>query len=112
MNNATIVMMEQMKLLEEGKLSYTGRTVTGVNPVTGEEVEIPEIQAIHTYAHWKSLGYQVKKGEKAIAKFAIWKYTSKKKKDETEEEAQVNGHCFMKMSSWFSEVQVELCQAK
>lgn len=62
---------------------------------------------IHTYAHWQSLGFQVKKGEKAVAKFPIWKYTSKKKKEETEEEAQVAGHCFMKMSAWFTDQQVE-----
>lgn len=62
---------------------------------------------IHTYQCWKSLGYQVKKGEKAIAKFAIWKYTKGKKKDESEEEAQANGHCFMKLSAWFSDEQVE-----
>ncbi len=62
---------------------------------------------IHTYGHWKSLGYTVKKGEKAIAKFPIWKYTKDKKKDMTEEEAQANGYCFMKNSAWFSDKQVE-----
>lgn len=65
---------------------------------------------IHTYGHWKSLGYTVKKGEKAIAKFPIWKYTKGKKKEAegmSEEEAQANGYCFMKNSSWFSDLQVE-----
>lgn len=62
---------------------------------------------IHTYAKWQSLGFQVKKGEKAVAKFPIWKYTNKKKKDESEEEAQAAGHCFMKMSAWFTDQQVE-----
>lgn len=52
--------------------------------------------------------YQVKKGQKAIAQFPIWKYTSKKKAEEvSEEEAQARGYCFMKMSSFFSTKQVE-----
>ena len=62
---------------------------------------------IHTYGHWKSLGFQVKKGEKAIAKFPIWKYTKGKTKDMDEEEAQAKGFCFMKNSAWFSDEQVE-----
>lgn len=70
--------------------------------------KISEEEEIHTYAHWKSLGYQVKKGQKAVAQFPIWKYTSKKKAEEvSEEEAQARGYCFMKMSSFFSTKQVE-----
>ena len=70
--------------------------------------KISEEEEIHTYAHWKSLGYQVKKGEKAIAQFPVWKYTSKKKAEEvSEEEAQARGYCFMKLSSFFSTKQVE-----
>ena len=69
---------------------------------------IGENDVIHTYARWKAMGYQVKKGEKAIAKFPIWKYTSKKKAEEvSEEEAQARGYCFMKLSSFFSTKQVE-----
>ena len=68
---------------------------------------LTEENEIHTYAHWKSLGFQVKKGEHAIAKFPIWKYTKKKNKDMSEEEAQQKGYCFMKNSSWFSNEQVE-----
>ena len=68
---------------------------------------INENEEIHTYAHWKSLGFQVKKGEHAVAKFPIWKYTNGKKKDMSEEEAQAKGYCFMKNSSWFSSRQVE-----
>lgn len=67
---------------------------------------------IHTYAHWYSLGYQVKKGEKAIARFPIWKYTKGKKKEMTEEEAQNAGYCFMKNSAWFSDDQVERIEEK
>lgn len=107
MTNAMIIMAEQVRLAEEGILQYTGRMIKGINVMTGEEMEIPEIQPIHTFAHWKSLGYRVKKGEKAIAKFPIWKYTKGKKKEMSEEEAQANGYCFMKNTSWFSDKQVE-----
>ena len=71
---------------------------------------ITEDNIIHTYQHWKALGYKVKKGETAVAKFPIWKYTKKKntKNEElTEEEAQKQGYCFMKNSAWFTEKQVE-----
>ena len=68
---------------------------------------ITEDNVIHTYAHWKSLGFQVKKGEHATAKFPIWKYTKKKDKDMSEEEAQQKGYCFMKNSAWFTDTQVE-----
>ena len=68
---------------------------------------ISEDNIIHTYAHWKSLGFQVKRGEHAVAKFPIWKYTKGKKKEMSEEEAQARGYCFMKNSAWFSDTQVE-----
>lgn len=106
MTNAMIIMLKQAELVDAGILHYTGRTIQGINVLTGEPADIPEIETIHTYAHWKSLGFQVKKGEKAIAKFPIWKYTTGKKKDETEEEAQKAGHCFMKNSAWFTVNQV------
>lgn len=106
MTNAMIIMGEQVKLADEGILKYTGRILKGVTPA-GEEVEYPEIQQIHTYNGWKARGYQVKKGQKAITKFPIWKYTKGKKKDMDEEEAQAKGYCFMKISAWFTEEQVE-----
>ena len=106
MTNAMIIMLKQLELVEAGILHYTGRTIQGINVFTGEMEDIQEIETIHTYSYWKSLGYQVKKGEKAIIQFPVWKYTTGKKKDESEEEAQKIGHCFMKNSSWFSERQV------
>ena len=106
MTNVMIIMAEQVKLADEGILKYTGRILKGVTPA-GEEVEYPEIQQIHTYNGWKARGYQVKKGQKAITKFPIWKYTKGKKKDMDEEEAQAKGYCFMKNSAWFTEEQVE-----
>ena len=87
MTNMEIIMGNMMVLVADGVIS-------------------PDAQ-IHTYAHWKSLGYQVKKGETAIAKFPIWKYTKGKRNEMTEEEAQAHGYCFMKLSAFFSDAQVE-----
>lgn len=108
--NAMIVAMEQARLLEEGVLRYTGRTLHGFNILTQQEEDWPEIQPIHTFAKWKSMGYRVKRGEKAIAKFPVWKYQTKKPKDdETDGEVkkQGRGYCFMKESAFFTDEQVE-----
>lgn len=100
MTNNAIIERAKNQLFAEGKI--------GISTVTTEhgEVEVPE--EIHTYAMWKSLGYQVKKGEKAIAKFSIWKYVSKKsKKKEDEEEEGETSKMFLKASSFFKFSQVE-----
>lgn len=87
MTNAMIILGQTSMLIHDG--------------VIGED------DVIHTYARWKALGYQVKKGEKAITKFPVWKYTNKKAKEMDEEEAQASGYCFMKVSAFFSNKQVE-----
>ena len=115
MTNTMIILANQIQLQEEGLLKFTGNT-TVVYDAEGNEREIEEIQPIHTYNGWKARGYRVKKGEKAIAKFPIWKYTTKKKsvadsdaesEPVNEEEAQKKGFCFMKMSAFFTDEQVE-----
>ena len=67
---------------------------------------------IHTFEHWKALGFKVKKGEKSDIKFAIWKYSKGKtiENDEGEKEEK-RPHCFMKMSAFFTENQVEPIKA-
>lgn len=112
MTNAMIIFMNQVQLQEDGILKFTGNTVTMCDE-EGNESEVYEIQPIHTYNGWKVRGYRVKKGEKAIAKFPIWKYAKKKKSDSvenetaTKEEMQKKGYCFMKMSAFFTDEQVE-----
>lgn len=97
MTNNAIIEKAKNQLFAEGKI--------GSNTVITEEVEVPE--EIHTYAMWKSLGYQVKKGEKAIAKFSIWKYVSKKSKEKEDEEEAETSKMFLKASSFFKFSQVE-----
>ena len=57
----------------------------------------------HTYGKWKSMGYQVKRGSKALFKATIWKYTSKKNIETDDEESRM----FMKTASFFGRSQVE-----
>lgn len=59
-------------------------------------------EEVHTYAKWKSMGYQVKRGSKALFKTTIWKY-AKKKDENGDEEARI----FMKSASFFGRSQVE-----
>lgn len=111
MNNATIIFYNSVQLMKEGILKGTGEFLT-VKYDDGhiEEVEVPE--PIHTFQAWKVLGYQVRKGEKAIAKFTIWKYTEKKAKEDNveigvKEGDTIKSNMFMKMSAFFKMSQVE-----
>ena len=109
MTNAEIIWRESEKLMEQGILQGTGRmfTATVVDENGNEkEISVPEAEEIHTYEAWKQLGYQVKKGEHAIAKFPIWKYVQNKKKDENEDEKE-HSHCFLKVAAFFKKAQVE-----
>ena len=108
MTNAAIILLESVKLMENGILKPTGQKVVVEMADGKKELNVPEV--IHTYQKWKLLGYQVKKGSKAVAQFPIWEYTKKKKKDESEEEAQENSHCYMRKASWFTAEQVEKIQ--
>lgn len=105
MTNQYIIYKESQRLLKEGKLKATGRVFT-FTLTNGEKVEVQETEPIHTFAAWKELGYKVKKGEHAIAKFSIWKYSSKKTENENGEEVE-NGRCWLKESHFFSQSQVE-----
>ena len=108
MTNAKIILMESIKLMEEGVI---GKSITGDKVLTpdGKEVDMPE--PIHTFAVWKLLGYKVKAGEHAIAKFPIWKYTSKKVEDENGEDTD-RADMFLKTSAFFKKSQVERTEMK
>lgn len=102
MTNAEIIFTAEQELAKAGLIQYTGRTYEAKNE-KGEPVIIRETEAIHTFQHWKELGFIVKKGQKAIAKLTIWKHTSKKDEETGEEESKM----FMKTASFFSASQVE-----
>lgn len=105
MTNAMIILNESVKLMEDGVLKGTGEFVTVENEDgTTKKLELPE--EIHTFSAWKELGYSVKKGEKAIAKFPIWKHTSRKVENEKGEEEE-KSNMFMKVAAFFKYSQVE-----
>lgn len=109
MTNAMIILLESVKLMEAGIIKGSG--IKGTTP-DGIEIELPE--PIHTYQAWKSLGFQVKKGSKAVAQFPVWKYiggqhnTEKEVRDDVDVDQNENkGYCHMKVASFFTRDQVE-----
>ena len=105
MTNAMIILMESIKLMEEGKLNGTGNFVEVETQDGKKQLEIPE--PIHTYAKWKELGYQVRRGEKSEIKIQVWKYRGKIQHDEESGEDVETGKCFMKVASFFTRAQVD-----
>lgn len=105
MTNATIIFNHSMSLMEEGKIGNTGKKIT-LQMADGSKVETFEPEPIHTYQTWKALGYQVQKGQKAIAQFTIW-VPSKKKQAVDEDPTERKTQMYMKLSSFFSASQVQ-----
>lgn len=68
MTNNEIITINAKELIEAGK--------------------IKSVEELHTFPEWKARGYYVKKGEKAVASFGIWK--------------KVGGKWYMKETSFFS----------
>lgn len=110
MTNEQIIFNERCRLMKEGILKGTGRTIVLLDE-NGKEFTLEEPQEMHTFQAWKAMGYTVKKGEKAIAKLLIWKYSKKAKKEEEKTgnalmDADVE-NIFMKTAHFFSCEQVE-----
>lgn len=104
MTNQQIILTNSIVLMKQGILQGTGQFIKMEDAEGNEkQFEIPE--PIHTFARWKAMGYKVKKGEHAIAKFPIWKQVKAKKKAEDEEEKK--DRMIMKMSHFFKASQVE-----
>lgn len=101
MTNAQIITSARFSLMEQGVIGSTGRMIE-IEDENGKRT-VPEPEEIHTYQAWKQLGYQVKKGQKAIAAFTIWKHTSKENKETDEKEDKM----FMKNAHFFKPSQVE-----
>ena len=75
MTNAQIILNESVELMKQGIIGSTGRKFKFEYEKDGQKVTeiIDEPEPIHTFATWKALGFKVKKGEKSIAQFVIWK---------------------------------------
>lgn len=91
MTNTQIIAEAKKKLVADGKL-------------------LPEDE-IHTYKHWKHLGYQVFRGEKAVVALNIWQYFQKADKaaegdDEQQPDGVPQGKMRLKRAYFFSTQQV------
>lgn len=62
-------------------------------------------EQVHTFATWKSLGYSVKKGEKACFQTNVWKAVKDKKDDSKEKLINVK-------TSFFTQSQVKETKVK
>lgn len=110
MTNAQIIFNASMELMKAGTIGTTGRTFT-YETEDGEKITVQEPEPIHTYAAWQEKGYQVRKGEKAIAQITIWKqgkaYTTK---DADGNEIQKDGKMFQKTAYFFKASQVDIIE--
>ena len=104
MTNEQIIFGEAQRLAEQGIIQYTGREFT-FEDADGNQTIVKETEPIHTYNAWKALGFQVQKGQKAVAQFTIWKHKSGKVDEETGEQGK--DKMFMKKASFFTRAQVE-----
>ena len=105
MTNAQIIFNEAVELMKNGKIGTTGNQLE-IEDENGNKMMLDEPEDIHTFQAWKKLGYCVKRGEKAVAQFYIWKCVTKQVVDEnnmTEEQKRM----FMKKASFFSASQVQ-----
>ena len=71
MTNKMIVWMERVRLMDEGIIGGTGRTVEIETEDGVKTFEEPE--EIFTVKEWNRRGFLIKTGETHIAEFYIWK---------------------------------------
>jgi len=96
---------EKIELEEPEELhTYAGWKALNRQVKKGEKIELEEPEQLHTYAGWKALNRQVKRGEKSIATMQIWKHTTKKPKNESEDEQE---KMFLTKAFFFTEAQTE-----
>lgn len=105
MTNEAIILNNRIELMKQGIIKSTGRYITVENE-KGEKVELEEPEELHTYRGWQEHKRQVKKGEKSIATFLIWKHIVTKKKTE-ENEDEEKEKMFMTKAFFFTVGQTE-----
>ena len=104
MTNEMIIMNERVRLMNEGYIGTTGREIEYVDN-SGCLHKIKEPDEIHTYQVWKQLGYQVRRGSKAITQLRIWKYVEGRRDDDGNQEEP--NRQFMKTASFFCRTQCD-----
>lgn len=106
MTNEQIIFSAAQQLAEAGAIKYTGR-VYKARDAAGQVIELKETEEINTYNAWRALGFQVQKGQKAVARLTIWKHATKTDEETGEEESKM----FMKTAAFFAASQVEAMPA-
>ena len=115
MTNAQIVLMESIRLMENGIISGSG-VFGAYTDGEGNEVRVELPEQIHTFAAWKALGFIVRKGEHAIAAFPVWTYREQRRNGGEPEPNQDGesdarrGKMFLKKAFFFKASQVEKLQ--
>ncbi len=108
MTNAELIFNNRIFLMEQGVIKGVPGTQITITDENGtRELLMPE--EIHTYNSWRKLGYQVRKGEHAVARFPIWKFKAAKQKDTEPDEDQQGqeGKMFRKVAFFFTIDQVD-----
>ena len=62
---------------------------------------------LHTYQEWKRMGYQVKQGEKAALELYLWRFSSRKVKNEEGQEEDAGESAYKAKAYLFTAAQVE-----
>lgn len=88
MTNQMIILMERIRLMDEGIIGTTGRSVTIETDEGTKTLEEPEY--IFTVSEWNKRGFRINKGETHIAECLIWKKDKggKKANPEDSEESE------------------------
>lgn len=121
MTNAQIIEAHSFGLLERGIIRGTGNFVMATD-AEGNEIRLEIPEAIHTFQRWRELGYSVRRGEKAVDTFLIWKHSARMLSEDTgnaeldKANAAINAEggkqsMFMKRSAFFAAHQVEPLKA-
>lgn len=115
MKNTEITFKQRVNLMNNGILKPTDEFIE-VETEDGERKTVPVPEELHTFGGWRERGYSVKKGEKHIAEFAIWKARKGKKAEDTDAGQPEDGEgptlMFQKIAFWFSASQVEPLKEK
>lgn len=83
--------------------------MTNLEIITAAKLMNGITEEAHTFAHWRALGFSVRKGEHAAFSATIWKYAKGKRAQQVEDETgEVQpGKMFMKKAYFFTASQVD-----
>lgn len=110
MTNAEIIMQNRVFLMEQEVIKGMPGTSLLWKDEQGErQIQMPE--EIRTFDDWKRLGFMVRKGEHAVARFQIWMPRKGKAKavaeDEEQKEEGAPKGFYKKMAFFFTADQVK-----